>query len=79
MQAPGLCIEMPAGYYNYGLVVKIAQLPDIVRGYEDIKLASVASYRAELEKLLASLSQAPLQTRQSRPKGDLEPALDLWT
>jgi indolepyruvate ferredoxin oxidoreductase len=34
-----------------GRAVDIAELPDIVRGYEDIKLANVARFRAELKRL----------------------------
>jgi indolepyruvate ferredoxin oxidoreductase len=65
--------------HNYSLVVKIAELPDMVRGYEDIKLANVASYRAELHRLLASLGQGSPQERQGGTEDDLEPALGLWT
>jgi len=31
--------------------VKLASLPDLIRGYEDIKLASVARFRAEVKAL----------------------------
>ena len=31
--------------------VEIAELPDIVRGYEDIKLRNVAKFRARLSEL----------------------------
>ena len=31
--------------------VEIAQLPDLVRGYEDIKLRNVRAYRARLSEL----------------------------
>ena len=40
------------------LVVAIAALPDLIRGYEEIKLANVERYRAELEALQAQLSAA---------------------
>ena len=40
-------------------VVKIAALPDIVRGYEEIKLSNVERYRAEAEKLEAQLREGP--------------------
>ena len=40
-------------------VVKIAALPDIVRGYEDIKLRNVERYRAEAEKLERELREGP--------------------
>jgi indolepyruvate ferredoxin oxidoreductase len=36
---------------NYDRAVTIAALPDMVRGYEDIKLASVEGYHARLREL----------------------------
>jgi indolepyruvate ferredoxin oxidoreductase len=36
---------------TYQRAVEIARLPDLVRGYENIKLASVALYRARLKEL----------------------------
>jgi indolepyruvate ferredoxin oxidoreductase len=40
--------------------VEIARLPDLVRGYESIKLANVALYRARVKELRsASESLAP--------------------
>jgi indolepyruvate ferredoxin oxidoreductase len=44
---------------NRDTVVKIAALPDIVRGYEDIKLRNVERYRAEAEKLERELREGP--------------------
>jgi indolepyruvate ferredoxin oxidoreductase len=44
---------------NAGLVARIAELPDMIRGYEQIKLDNVARYRAELGTLQAELAQAP--------------------
>jgi indolepyruvate ferredoxin oxidoreductase len=41
---------------NYDGAVAIASLTDVVRGYEDVKLASVASYRARLSELRISSS-----------------------
>ncbi|HXH10687.1 MAG TPA: indolepyruvate ferredoxin oxidoreductase family protein [Alphaproteobacteria bacterium] len=49
---------------NYGVAVQIAELPDLIRGYEAIKLASVADFRRRAEELqhqfdaLASTVQA---------------------
>ena len=40
---------------NHGDAVALASLPDMVRGYEHIKLANVERYRDELGKLLAKL------------------------
>ncbi|MEL5959192.1 indolepyruvate ferredoxin oxidoreductase family protein [Streptomyces sp. CLV115] len=45
---------------NHALTVELAELPDMVRGYEEIKTAAVARYRAEAAALLERLGQ-PLQ------------------
>jgi len=37
-------------------VLALAELPDVVRGYEDIKLGNVARFRADAEALLARLA-----------------------
>ena len=39
-------------------VLEFAELPDMVRGYEDTKLANVAAYRQRQRELLASLGTA---------------------
>ncbi len=39
---------------NLAAAVDIAELPDLVRGYERIKLANVARYRAALSETLAA-------------------------
>jgi indolepyruvate ferredoxin oxidoreductase len=39
---------------NYEQAVAIAELPDIVRGYEEVKLANVDNYRARVESLLTT-------------------------
>jgi indolepyruvate ferredoxin oxidoreductase len=36
-------------------VVHLAQLPDVVRGYEHIKMANVERFRSEAAQLLATL------------------------
>ena len=41
---------------NHALAVEIAGLPDMVRGYEHIKLGNVAEYRARMAELLAQFS-----------------------
>ncbi|MGH2859341.1 MAG: indolepyruvate ferredoxin oxidoreductase family protein [Solirubrobacteraceae bacterium] len=41
---------------NHALAVQIAQLPDAIRGYEQIKLASVARYNERLQALLTEFS-----------------------
>jgi indolepyruvate ferredoxin oxidoreductase len=38
---------------NHGLAVRIAELPDLIRGYESIKLANVERYRDHLQRLLS--------------------------
>jgi indolepyruvate ferredoxin oxidoreductase len=43
---------------NYALAVKIAELPDIIRGYEAIKLASVAEFRRQVEVLRRQFREA---------------------
>ena len=45
---------------SYQRAVEIARLPDLVRGYEDIKLANVALYRAQVKELLTELATVPL-------------------
>ena len=45
------------------LAVQLAELPDGVRGYEDVKLRNVESYRQSLAELRARLDEiaaAPL-------------------
>ena len=39
---------------NYDRAVELAELPDIVRGYEDIKEANVAEFRSRAQALLAT-------------------------
>jgi indolepyruvate ferredoxin oxidoreductase len=49
---------------NYDRAVTIAALPDMVRGYEDIKLASVEGYRVRLRELGVIPSQFSVVSRQ---------------
>ena len=55
---------------NHALAVEIAGLPDLVRGYEEIKLGNVATYRDRTADLLARFSAAEgrgaADPRQSR-------------
>jgi len=37
---------------SYARAIELASLPDMVRGYEDIKLANIAKYRARIEELI---------------------------
>jgi indolepyruvate ferredoxin oxidoreductase len=45
---------------NHEVVTRIAALPDMIRGYEQVKLANVARYRRELAALQAELAAQPL-------------------
>jgi indolepyruvate ferredoxin oxidoreductase len=42
---------------NHAAVVALAQLPDMVRGYEDIKLANVTEYRNAMAAAMSALRQ----------------------
>ena len=41
---------------NHAIAVQIAELPDLVRGYEQIKMTSVETYRDRAEELLAEFA-----------------------
>ncbi|GAB2893617.1 indolepyruvate ferredoxin oxidoreductase family protein [Paralcaligenes ginsengisoli] len=43
---------------NYGVVLELAGLPQMVRGYGHIKLASVGQYQTRLQQLLAALGDS---------------------
>ncbi|MFF8375804.1 indolepyruvate ferredoxin oxidoreductase family protein [Streptomyces sp. NPDC015661] len=47
---------------GHGLAVEIASLPDLVRGYEEIKMASVARYRARSAELVGRLTSERKRT-----------------
>lgn len=42
---------------THDIAVRIAALPDLVRGYEDVKLRNVEQYRAEVARGLAELAE----------------------
>ena len=42
---------------TYEIAIEIAQLPDIVRGYEDIKIGNVRAYHTRLAELRAQLTE----------------------
>jgi indolepyruvate ferredoxin oxidoreductase len=49
---------------NHARAVEIAGLPDMVRGYEEVKLRNVAAYRARMAELMAEFTAGdPLATR----------------
>jgi indolepyruvate ferredoxin oxidoreductase len=56
----GLLAELTAD--NHAEIVEIAALPDMVRGYEEIKLANVATYRAALAERLADVNGRDRET-----------------
>jgi indolepyruvate ferredoxin oxidoreductase len=43
---------------NYELAVEIAELPDMIRGYEAIKLAAVAEFHQKVEALRRQFHEA---------------------
>jgi indolepyruvate ferredoxin oxidoreductase len=43
---------------NYPIAVQIAELPDLIRGYEDIKLAAVDEFRRQVATLLPEFHAA---------------------
>ncbi|WP_067477468.1 indolepyruvate ferredoxin oxidoreductase family protein [Actinomadura hibisca] len=45
---------------RHGLAVEIAELPDMIRGYEDVKTANVARYQDRLGELLVRWNSAPV-------------------
>ena len=47
---------------RYDTVVELLELPDVIRGYEDIKLGNVERYRAQVEAVEAKLEAGPSAT-----------------
>jgi indolepyruvate ferredoxin oxidoreductase len=43
-------------------VIAVAELPQLVRGYEEIKLAGVERFRAGADELLARLERQPVMS-----------------
>ena len=41
---------------NYAQAVAVAELPDIIRGYEDVKLRNVERFRAEVTTAMAAFT-----------------------
>ncbi|MGI5164286.1 DUF6537 domain-containing protein [Spirillospora sp. CA-253888] len=50
----------PCSAAQHALAVEIAELPDMIRGYEDVKTANVARYRDRLGELLTRWNSAPV-------------------
>ena len=51
-------LERDAGAARYEQAIAIARLPELVRGYEDIKMTAVESFRAELDERVGELGPA---------------------
>ncbi|MEV4421576.1 DUF6537 domain-containing protein, partial [Patulibacter sp. NPDC049589] len=66
---PGEYRELVAGALTHlrpetvAQVVALAELPDVVRGYEDVKLRGVATFRARADEGLRALAAAPVDPR----------------
>ena len=46
-------------------VLALAELPDMIRGYESIKETNITRFSTEADKLLASLESAPIQNERA--------------
>jgi hypothetical protein len=64
---------------NHVLAVRIAELPDIVRGYEDVKLANVVRYRKQGEQLISELMMQAPQLSPATSYFDLPPKRGVHT
>ena len=51
----------------HDITLEVAGLPDIIRGYEGIKVANIATYRARLADLLAHASHPFPQPLDTKP------------
>ncbi|MFI0482375.1 indolepyruvate ferredoxin oxidoreductase family protein [Actinomadura sp. 9N215] len=51
--------EDGAGQAKHDLAVQIAELPDMIRGYEDVKTANIVRYEERLRELLTAWRTAP--------------------
>ncbi len=51
-------LERDAGAARYEQAIAVARLPELVRGYEDIKMASTETFRAELDERVSELGPA---------------------
>lgn len=50
--------------HSYNQLVTLAESPDIIRGYEDIKLANIAKYREHVAEVQASLKSISVTSGQ---------------
>ena len=51
---------------SYGAACELARLPDVVRGYEEVKMRNVDEYRAQRRRLLAELGVEAVDARRER-------------
>ncbi len=51
-------LERDAGAARYEQAIAIARLPELVRGYEEIKMATTETFRAELDERVSELGPA---------------------
>lgn len=54
---------------THATVAQLADLPDLVRGYEDVKLRNVERFRAEAARLEGELSASPAQVASAGATG----------
>jgi indolepyruvate ferredoxin oxidoreductase len=47
---------------NHAVAVELAALPDLVRGYDEVKLGNVATYRTQMQRLRAHLADGELDS-----------------
>ena len=45
---------------SYERAVQLAELPDMIRGYEDVKMKNVARYREEVRKMKKERVRVPV-------------------
>ena len=61
---------------NHAVAVELAALPDLVRGYDEVKLGNVATYRTQMQRLRAHLADGELDSPvlELLPTPDVTPA-----
>jgi indolepyruvate ferredoxin oxidoreductase len=48
---------------TYGTVLKLCELPELIRGYEEVKMANVSKYHVELRRLVNALSEPAVESQ----------------